>query len=98
MPTYPTKTSGNVAAFQTQRAPYDWAVKEFEVGDADDLIIYELLLRDFSTTKDLKGAWARLDYLEELGIDAIELMPTQEFDGNLSWGYNPCAYFAMDKA
>lgn len=98
MPTYPTKTSGNVAAFQTQRAPYDWAVKEFEVGDADDLIIYELLLRDFSTTKDLKGAWTKLDYLEELGIDAIELMPTQEFDGNLSWGYNPCSYFAMDKA
>ena len=98
MPTYPTKTSGNVAAFQTQRAPYDWAVKEFEVGDADDLIIYELLLRDFSTTKDLKGAWTKLDYLEELGIDAIELMPTQEFDGNLSWGYNPNHYFAMDKA
>lgn len=98
LPAYPMQTSGLVSALQTVRQPYEWQTKDFKVADADDLIIYELLLRDFSETKDLKGAWAKLDYLESLGIDAIELMPTQEFDGNLSWGYNPSAYFAMDKA
>lgn len=38
----------------------------------------------------------KLDYLEELGINAIELMPVLEFEGNDSWGYNPCSYFALD--
>lgn len=98
LPTYPTATSGLVGAFETARKPYTWRVEDFAIEDDDNLIIYELLLRDFSATKDLKGALAHLDYLEELGINAIELMPVQEFDGNLSWGYNPCSYFAMDKA
>jgi pullulanase len=40
----------------------------------------------------------KLDYLKSLGVNAIELMPVQEFDGNDSWGYNPCFFFALDKA
>jgi glycosidase len=39
-----------------------------------------------------------LDYLERLGVNAIELMPINEFEGNDSWGYNPSFYFATDKA
>jgi 1,4-alpha-glucan branching enzyme len=39
-----------------------------------------------------------LKYLERLGINAIELMPISEFEGNDSWGYNPSFYFATDKA
>jgi hypothetical protein len=38
-----------------------------------------------------------LDYLQRLGINAIEFMPVTEFDGNESWGYNPAFYFAIDK-
>lgn len=49
-------------------------------------MIYELLLRDFTETGDLQGAIQKLDYLERLGITAIELMPVQEFEGNDSWG------------
>lgn len=98
MPAYPTTTSGLVGAFQTNIPEYEWSIKDYTVDDEDDLIIYELLLRDFSATKDINGALARMDYLEQLGVNAIELMPVQEFDGNISWGYNPCAYFAMDKA
>ena len=97
MPAYPTATSGLVGAFEIHRESYAWQTN-FTIDNPDDLIIYELLLRDFSATKDLKGAIARLDYLEALGVNAIELMPVQEFDGNNSWGYNTCAYFAMDKA
>ena len=39
-----------------------------------------------------------IGYLKRLGINAIELMPINEFDGNDSWGYNPAFYFAVDKA
>jgi glycosidase len=39
-----------------------------------------------------------LDYLEDLGVNAIELMPMSEFENNDSWGYNPSFHGAMDKA
>jgi len=95
---------GMVSVFQTNETPYSWSVTNFQGPRQDKLVIYELLLRDFTASSDpngvgdLNGAMAKLDYLQGLGINAIELMPTQEFDGNDSWGYNPCYYFAMDKA
>ncbi len=98
MPTYPTGAGGLVSAFQTARPEYAWKVENYNVKDADDLVIYELHLRDFSSTKDLAGAGSHLDYLQSLGVNAIELMPVQEFDGNDSWGYSPCGYFSLDKA
>lgn len=98
IPAYPSGTSGLVSAFQTSRPQYAWKVTDFSVSDPDKLIIYELHLRDFSSTGDLAGAEEHLDYLQNLGVNAIELMPVQEFDGNDSWGYNPCSYFALDKA
>ena len=98
MPAYPSGTSGLVSAFQINRPEYNWKIKDYNVADKNDIVIYELHLRDFSATRDLSGAEEKLDYLENLGINAIELMPVQEFDGNNSWGYDPCSYFALDKA
>ncbi len=98
LPSYPSGASGLVSAFCTSRPEYEWKVTDYEVEDRDDLVIYELHLRDFSATHDLSGAEAHLNYIEALGVNAIELMPVQEFDGNDSWGYNPCSYFALDKA
>ena len=95
---YPTTTSGNVGALQTGQKAYEWNMETYTIDDPNNLIIYELLLRDFTASKDLAGALKRMDYLDSLGINAIELMPVLEFDGNNSWGYNPAAYFAMDKA
>ena len=99
---YPSQTSGYVSAFEIGRSSYNWQVTDFKIEDEDDLIIYELLLRDFTVNGGKEGnlelAMEKLDYLETLGINAIELMPIQEFDGNDSWGYNPNHYFAMDKA
>jgi len=89
---------GMVSVFQTNEAPYNWKITNFQAPRPDQLVIYELLIRDFTSEGDLNGVMSKLDYLEALGINAIELMPTQEFDGNDSWGYNPCYYFAMDKA
>ena len=99
---YPSQTSGYVSAFQINRDAYAWQVPDFKVEDDDDLIIYELLVRDFVTNGSKEGnlelVMEKFDYLETLGVNAIELMPIQEFDGNDSWGYNPNHYFAMDKA
>lgn len=95
---YPEKAIGIVSVFQTKSESYNWQVTDFEIPDRDNLVIYEMLLRDFSETGDINGALGKLDYLESLGVNAIELMPVQEFDGNDSWGYNPAFFFAMDKA
>ncbi|WP_234408555.1 alpha-amylase family glycosyl hydrolase [Marinilabilia salmonicolor] len=61
-------------------------------------MIYELLIRDFTSAQDIKTVTDTLDYLQRLGVNAIELMPFNEFEGNDSWGYNPSFYFATDKA
>lgn len=95
---YPDKGAGTVSVFQIERDNYGWAHDDFEIADKNNLMIYELLLRDFSESGDLQGAYDKLDYLQALGITAIELMPVQEFEGNDSWGYNPTFYFALDKA
>ena len=93
--------SGFISAFQINRPEYDWKVDDYQIEDENDLVIYELLLRDFTDNAygegNLKAAMEYLDYLENLGVNAIELMPVQEFDGNDSWGYGTHAYFAMDK-
>ena len=98
MPSFPSKTSGVVSAFQVNRPEYTWEVDDYQIEDENDLVIYELLFRDFTATKDINGALEKLDYLEALGVNAIELMPIQEFSGADSWGYNPIAYFALEKA
>ena len=98
MPAFPEGAKALVSAFRINRPQYAWQVPDFKVEDKNDLVIYEMLFRDFTATKDIAGAMAELDYIERLGVNAIELMPIQEFDGNLSWGYNPNHYFALDKA
>ncbi len=62
-----------------------------------DLVIYELLLRDFVHPHSYTVLKDTLDYLQRLGINAIELMPVQEFEGNEGWGYNPDYHMALDK-
>ena len=80
LPSYPEGARGFIGAFQIEKPSYSWQHDNFKIEDEDDLVIYELLLRDFSATGDLNGAMAQLDYLEDLGINAIELMPIQEFE------------------
>jgi glycosidase len=96
---YPVgKTTGLVATLQTAKTAYNWEISSFSMPSKENMVIYELLLRDFTTESSLNGAIGKLDYLKNLGITAVELMPIQEFDGNNSWGYNPNHYFAPDKA
>lgn len=91
------KTTNRAAVLQTGQTPYNWINTSFAPVAQEKLVIYELLIRDFDTRHSYKAVLDRLDYLESLGVNAIEFMPTNEFEGNLSWGYNPNFYFAPDK-
>lgn len=95
---YPTgKTEGIVSVLQTGQTPYTWKTKNFTPVEKEKLVIYELLIRDFTTEHSFESTMQKLDYLQSLGINAIELLPINEFEGNSSWGYNPSFYFAVDK-
>jgi 1,4-alpha-glucan branching enzyme len=95
---YPAgKTNFPVTAFRTGEGSYQWQVTDFERPAKTDLVIYELLIRDFLQAHDFKTMKDTLMYLKNLGVNAIELMPVNEFEGNESWGYNPSFYFAPDK-
>ena len=91
------KTQGVATVLQTNQPGYTWEVQNFEAPAKTDLVIYELLVRDFVGKHDYQTLIDTLNYLKNLGINAIELMPVNEFEGNLSWGYNPNYYFAPDK-
>ena len=98
LPSYPTgNTNHAVTWLRTGDAAYNWQVTNFQAPKKTDLIIYELLIRDFDSDQTFDAIKARLDYLQDLGINAIEFMPLNEFDGNLSWGYNPSFHMALDK-
>ncbi len=92
------QTQGLVSIMHPGRTPYEWQVNDFTPPAKEDMVIYELLIRDFVDTSAIKTVKDSLDYLEELGVNVIELMPINQFEGNISWGYNPALYFATDKA
>ncbi len=96
---YPVdKTEGIVSVYNTAVEEYQWAISNFNPPLKENLIVYELLIRDFTANGDIKTITDTLDYLVGLGVNAVELMPFNEFEGNDSWGYNPSFYFATDKA
>ena len=95
---YPTgKTSGIVSIVQTAQSEYQWQAVNYQRPPKEKLVIYELLVRDFSTQRTFQFLIDTLSYLKTLGVNAIELMPIMEFSGNLSWGYNPIYHTAVDK-
>jgi 1,4-alpha-glucan branching enzyme len=94
---YPAGQSGNVSILQTGAPSYTWGITNFARPDKRNLIIYELLLRDFLAASNWDVLRDTLTYLKRMGINAIELMPVMEFDGNDSWGYNPAYFLAPDK-
>ncbi len=94
---YPAGQSGIVSLLQTGAPAFTWTSTNFSRPDKRNLIIFELLLRDFIEKHDWSTLRDTISYLKRLGINAIELLPFNEFEGNESWGYNPDFYFAPDK-
>ena len=99
---YPKKGAdgGYVTVIQPGKPAYNWsdATLNFKRPDKNNLVIYELWVYDYTPARTIEGVRQRLDYLQQLGVNAIELMPICEFEGNKSWGYNPVLYFAPDRA
>ena len=94
---YPTGlTTGIVSVFQTNKTPYTWQYT-LNRPNKKNLMIYEMLVRDFVANKNYQTIKDSIQYLKNLGVNTIELMPVMEFEGNNSWGYNPAFFFAPDK-
>ncbi len=97
LPDYPSGQTQAITVLRTGDPDYVWQTPDFQPPAKEDLVIYELLIRDFDELHSFDAVKNRLDYLENLGVNAIELMPVSEFDGNESWGYNPAFHMALDK-
>ncbi|MBD3882708.1 alpha amylase C-terminal domain-containing protein [Phormidium tenue FACHB-886] len=84
---------------------YVWLNDNKPLPPDNQMVIYELHVGDFSGGEDdpyargqYKHVIEKLDYLCELGINAIELMPIKEYPGDYSWGYNPRHFFATESS
>ena len=97
---YPAQGNGYVTVLQTSKPAFKWsdATLNFKRPNKNNLVIYELWVYDHTPSRNIKGLIDRLNYIEDLGVNAVELMPITEFDGNDSWGYSPNHFFALDKA
>ncbi len=97
MPVYPTGQNFEVTVLKTGQTPYNWQVTNFAKPEKEKLVVYEVLVRDFDASKSYQSLIDRIDYFKNLKINAIELMPVMEFEGNESWGYNTSFHMALDK-
>jgi 1,4-alpha-glucan branching enzyme len=84
---------------------YVWQHDDQPLPPDHELVIYEMHVGDFSGGEDdpyargkYKNVVEKLDYLCELGVNAIELMPLKEYPGDHSWGYNPRHFFATESS
>lgn len=64
----------------------------------EDAVIYEMHLGTFTKEGTIKAAEAKLQYLADLGINVIELMPIGEFPGNYDWGYDGVFIYALESS
>ena len=98
IPDYPTGQASGILTWLRLDAPeYAWEVSDFTAPDPEKMVVYELLIRDFVAAHDYATLVDTIDYLARLGVNAIELMPVSEFEGNISWGYNVSFHMALDK-
>jgi 1,4-alpha-glucan branching enzyme len=80
------------------RPPFAWKHADWISPPFEDLIIYEMHVGDFTPEGNFQGVLRQLDYLRDLGINALELMPIFKFKGDLAWGYDPAYFFTVEKS
>jgi len=97
IPAYPTGQEREVTVLQTGQTPYNWQVTNFNKPKKEDLVIYEVLIRDFDADRNFQDLIDKIDYFKNLNVNAIELLPIMEYEGNESWGYNTAFHLALDK-
>ncbi len=77
-------------------AAFDWQDDDWRGRSWHEAVIYELHLGTFTAEGNFAAAMQRLDYLVDLGVTAIELMPVADFPGTRNWGYDGVLQFAPD--
>lgn len=92
----PDGVHGDSQAFDP--SAFGWTDQTWHNPSLDDYILYELHAGTFSEQGDFKGVEAKLDYLKELGITAIEIMPVAQFSGDRNWGYDGVFPFAVQNS
>jgi 1,4-alpha-glucan branching enzyme len=97
IPSYPSGQQFEVTVLKTGQTPYNWQVTNFTKPAKEKLVVYEVLVRDFDAARNYQSLIDKIDYFKNLKINAIELMPVMEFEGNESWGYNTSFHMALDK-
>ncbi|MFD2034978.1 alpha-amylase family glycosyl hydrolase [Belliella marina] len=95
-----THSNGNSVVYDLWK---DFNDHGFRPPAINEVVIYELHLGTFNREGKEEGqvgdfytAAKKLDYLRDLGVNTIEIMPVAEFPGDFSWGYNPCNPFAVE--
>ncbi|ERT08848.1 alpha amylase, catalytic domain protein [Lyngbya aestuarii BL J] len=89
---------GKLSAFTVENEDYQWSKheqKEWKTPALNDLIIYEMMISEFG--RDLKETINRLDYLADLGVNCINIMPISNVVNTIDWGYKPIGYFGIDE-
>ena len=77
---------------------FEWQQNHWHGRPWDETILYELHSGTFSPEGTFAGAECKLDYLTDLGITAIELMPVSSFPGRRNWGYDGVLPYAPANA
>ncbi|TAF69234.1 MAG: T9SS C-terminal target domain-containing protein [Flavobacterium sp.] len=99
LPAYPSGQEREVTWFKTGQTPFAWsqATLNFVKPAKEKLVVYEVLVRDFDARRNFQDLIDKIDYFKNLKVNAIQLMPVMEFEGNESWGYNTSFHMALDK-
>ncbi len=77
---------------------FDWPDGDWRGRPWEEAVVYELHVGSFTPAGNFAGVAERLDYLAELGVTAIEIMPVADFPGRRNWGYDGVLPFAPDAA
>jgi 1,4-alpha-glucan branching enzyme len=81
---------------------FDWGDQGFQMPNWNELVIYEMHVGTFNNIDGDSGSFPeallKLNYLAELGVNAVEVMPAEDFETETSMGYNPNFLFAIDDA
>jgi maltooligosyltrehalose trehalohydrolase len=88
---------GKLSAFTMGYAPYEWSDAEttWKVPALADLVLYELMISEFGG--DIDRTIAHFDYLADLGVNCIEVMPVSNVANTVDWGFLPIGYFGVDE-
>ena len=95
-----TNSVGNAVVYIDD---FDWEDDDFTMPGWNELVIYELHVGTFNVTEPgrpgtFDSVIERLDFLTDLGVNCIHVMPVSEFAGDFSWGYNPAHPYAVEEA